>query len=412
MFNIFKIALRNLMRYSRRTALTVSLIVIGVVFVSVFVSVSGSFKNMMISQVTDSITGHVQIHRKGYMGAAETLPQNMNMKFMALDRFDNALKDVGGVEAVSERIKFGGMFSTFTETSNIRLNGINPEQEYKVVPLLPSRILEGSKELKPGSIIIPRLFANSMKVKLGDTIVVVATNQDGSVNGKQLKVTGIIESATGPGGRDGYVHIDDAAEILRMDIPEISEIAIRLKDFSKLHEFEAALTKRLSTELNKKGMPIFDVHTWEKLSPFYNIARMIDMMTLFVKILLVAVVLISILNVMIMAVYERIREIGTAAAIGTRPYKIMMLFLTEGLLMGIIGAVIGAVVSIVAVYILNIQKLTFNFGQQKGILLSASVDYGQLAAICLTVVVVAVIASLQPAVKASRTEPVNALRHI
>ena len=412
MFNIFKIALRNLMRYSRRTILTVSLIVIGVVFVSVFVSVSGSFKNMMISQITDSMTGHVQVHRKGYMGAAETLPQNMNMKFMALDRFDNALKDVGGVEAVSERIKFGGMFSTFTETSNIRLNGINPEQEYKVVPLLPSRILEGSKELKPGSIIIPRLFANSMKVKLGDTIVVVATNQDGSVNGKQLKVTGIIESATGPGGRDGYVHIDDAAEILRMDVPEISEIAIRLKDFSKLHEFETALTKRLSTELNKKGMPIFDVHTWEKLSPFYNIARMIDMMTLFVKILLIAVVLISILNVMIMAVYERIREIGTAAAIGTRPYKIMMLFLTEGLLMGIIGAVIGAVVSIAAVYILNMQKLTFNFGQQKDILLTASVDYRQLAAICLTVVVVAVIASLQPAVKASRTEPVNALRHI
>ncbi|MGE4268443.1 MAG: ABC transporter permease [Deferribacterales bacterium] len=412
MFNIFKIALRNLMRYSRRTILTVSLIVIGVVFVSVFVSVSGSFKNMMISQITDSMTGHVQVHRKGYMGAAETLPQNMNMKFMALDRFDNALKDVGGVEAVSERIKFGGMFSTFTETSNIRLNGINPEQEYKVVPLLPSRILEGSKELKPGSIIIPRLFANSMKVKLGDTIVVVATNQDGSVNGKQLKVTGIIESATGPGGRDGYVHIDDAAEILRMDVPEISEIAIRLKDFSKLHEFETALTKRLSTELNKKGMPIFDVHTWEKLSPFYNVARMIDMMTLFVKILLIAVVLISILNVMIMAVYERIREIGTAAAIGTRPYKIMMLFLTEGLLMGIIGAVIGAVVSIAAVYILNMQKLTFNFGQQKDILLTASVDYRQLAAICLTVVVVAVIASLQPAVKASRTEPVNALRHI
>jgi putative ABC transport system permease protein len=412
MYNIYKIALRNLMRYSRRTVLTVSLIVIGVVFVSVFVSVSGSFKNMMISQITDSMTGHVQIHRKGYMGAAETLPQNMNMKFMALDRFDNALKDVGGVEAVSERIKFGGMFSTFTETSNIRLNGINPEQEYKVVPLLPSRILEGSKELKPGSIIIPRLFANSMKVKLGDTIVVVATNKDGSVNGKQLKVTGIIESATGPGGRDGYVHIDDAAEILRMDVPEISEIAIRLKDFSKLHEFEAALTKRLSTELNKKGMPIFDVHTWEKLSPFYNIARMIDMMTLFVKILLIAVVLISILNVMIMAVYERIREIGTAAAIGTRPYKIMMLFLTEGLLMGIIGAVIGAVVSIAAVYILNMQKLTFNFGQQKDILLTASVDYGQLAAICLTVVAVAVIASLQPAVKASRTEPVNALRHI
>lgn len=412
MFGILKIASRNLMRYSRRTALTVSLIVIGVVFVSVFVSISGSFKNMMISQITDSMTGHIQVHRKGYMGAVETLPQNMNMKLMGLDKFDNALKDVPGVEAVSERIKFGGMFSTFNETSNIRLNGIDPEKEYKVVPLLPSRILEGSKDLKQGEIIIPRLFANSMKVKVGDTVVVVASNKDGSVNGKQLKVSGIVESATGPGGRDGYVHIEDASEILRMDIPEISEIAIRLKDFNKLHEFEAALTERLSKELNKKGLPMFDVHTWEKLSPFYNIARMIDMMTLFVKVLLVAVVLISILNVMIMAVYERIREIGTAAAIGTRPVKILFLFLTEGLMMGIIGSGIGAFVSVAVVYIINIKKITFNFGMQKGILLTASVDYKQLAVISLTVVIVALIATLQPAIKASTTEPVNALRHV
>lgn len=412
MFSILKIAFRNLLRYSRRTALTVSLIVIGVVFVSVFVSVSGSFKSMMIGQITDSMTGHVQVHRKGYMGAVETLPQNMNIKFMGLDKFDNALKDVEGVEAVSYRIKFGGMFSTFTETSNIRLNGIDPEQEFKVVPLLPTRISEGAKDLKRGGIIIPRLFANSMKVKVGDTVVVVASNKDGSVNGKQMKVTGIVESATGPGGRDGYVHIDDAAEILRMDIPEISEIAIRLKDFDKLHEFEEALTKRLSTELNKKGLPIFDVHTWEKLSPFYNIARMIDLMTLFVKVLLVAVVLISILNVMIMAVYERIREIGTAAAIGTKPYKLLLLFLTEGILMGVIGAVIGCIISVGAVWLINLKQITFNFGQQKGILLSASVDYTQLAAISLTVIAVAVLASLQPAFKASRMEPVNALRHI
>lgn len=412
MFGILKIASRNLMRYSRRTALTVSLIVIGVVFVSVFVSISGSFKNMMISQITDSMTGHIQVHRKGYMGAVETLPQNMNIKLMGLDRFDNALKDISGVEAISERIKFGGMFSTFTETSNIRLNGIDPEKEYKVVPLLPARILEGSKDLKRGEIIIPRLFANSMKVKVGDTVVVVASNKDGSVNGKQLKVSGIVESATGPGGRDGYVHIEDASEILRMDIPEISEIAIRIKDFDKLHEFEAALTERLSKELNKKGLPMFDVHTWEKLSPFYNIARMIDMMTLFVKILLVAVVLISVLNVMMMAVYERTREIGTAAAIGTRPSKILLLFLSEGLMMGIIGAGLGAAISIAAVYLINLKKITFNFGMQKGIILSASVDYKQLAVISLTVISVALLATLLPAIKASGTEPVNALRHI
>ena len=73
---------------------------------------------------------------------------------------------------------------------------------------------------------------------------------------------------------------------------------------------------RLKAELaslrDKKDKPVFEVHSWEKLSPFYNIARMIDLMTFFIKIMLVAIVLVSIMNVMIMAVYERINEIGTS----------------------------------------------------------------------------------------------------
>jgi len=65
MGNLFKIAVRNLWRYKRRTLLTASLITMGVIFVLVFISVSGSFKNMMVGQITDSMLGHVQIHRQG-----------------------------------------------------------------------------------------------------------------------------------------------------------------------------------------------------------------------------------------------------------------------------------------------------------------------------------------------------------
>ena len=96
--------------------------------------------------------------------------------------------------------------------------------------------------------------------------------------------------------------------------------------------------------MNKEGKPIFEVHTWEALSPFYNIARMIDVMTFFIKIMLIAIVLVSIMNVMIMAVYERIREIGTIAAIGTMPGKILSMFLIEGFSLGIFGAAIGTAV--------------------------------------------------------------------
>ena len=412
MNNLFKIAVRNLLRYKRRTLLTASLITIGVVFVLVFTSVTGSFKAMMIGQITDSMLGHLQIHRKGYVASIDNLPLNLNINPKAYQKLTAALKAAPDVAAFSPRLKFGGMFSNFTETTNIRLNGVYPEQEFQTVPLLTSRISEGKKTLSRGEIMIPTLLAKGLKVKLGDTVVVVATNVDGSVNGKQFIVSGILESATGPGGRDGYLHIEDAAEVLRMPEAEISEVAVRLKDFSRLPDAVRHLEGQLAGEVNKEGRPIFEVHAWEQLSPFFNIARMIDVMTFFIKIMLIAIVLISIMNVMIMAVYERIREIGTIAAIGTLPGKIMSMFVIEGFCLGILGAIIGDIIGSAIVLIINVIGIRFDFAQQKDLLLTTTLAPSDLLVISAIVIVVAVLASLQPAFKASRMEPIAALRHV
>lgn len=412
MNNLFKIAVRNLLRYKRRTLLTASLITIGVVFVLVFTSVTGSFKAMMIGQITDSMLGHLQIHRKGYVASIDNLPLNLNIKPKAYQKIADMLGAAPEVEAFSPRLKFGGMFSNFTETTNIRLNGVYPDREFQTVPLLTSRISEGRKTLSRGEIMIPALLARGLKVKVGDAVVVVATNVDGSVNGKQFVVSGILESATGPGGRDGYLHIEDAAEVLRMPEAEISEVAIRLKDFSRLSAAVRHLEGQLSGEVNKEGRSIFEVHSWEQLSPFFNIARMIDVMTFFIKIMLIAIVLISIMNVMIMAVYERIREIGTIAAIGTLPGKILSMFVIEGFCLGVLGAFIGNLIGVAVVLIVNLIGIRFDFAQQKGLLLSASIDPFDLLVISVIVIVVAVLASLQPAFKASRMEPIAALRHV
>jgi len=412
MFDLFKIAIRNLLRYKRRTLLTASLVTIGVVSVLVFISVSGSFKNMMIGQITDSFVGHIQIHKKGYVASIDSLPLTLNLGPKAFEKIEKAINEIPGIESYSKRIKFGGMFSNFVETTNVRLNGVNPEDEAKTVPLLLSRVKEGEKTIRTGEILVPELLAKGMKVKVGDTVVVIATNKDGSVNGKQFQVGGILESATGPGGRDGYIHINDATEILRMDTMEISEIAIRLRDFDELHTVFDRLRDKLSNELNKQGAPAFEVHTWEKLSPFYNIARMIDVMTFFVKLMLIAIVLISIMNVMVMAVYERIREIGTIAAIGTLPGKIVAMFLIEGFSLGLFGAVVGDILGIAVISVLNVAKLTFSFGRQKGLLLSPSINLQDILVISIIVITISVIASLQPAYKASRMNPIDALRHV
>ena len=410
MNNIFKISYRNLKRNSRRTILTSSLITLGVIFVLVYSALAGSFKSYMVGQITDSMLGHIQIHKKGYVASVDNLPLDKNLNDKQIKKIEEFIVDNPLVESYSYRIKFGAMFSNFVSSTNIRLNAVNPKDEFTTLPLLKSR-LNGTKDgaLKKGEILVPELLAKGMKVKKGDTIVLVANNQNGSVNGINLKVAGVVTQISGPGGRDGYIHLDDAKKILRIKGVEVSEIVVRLKDVSMLPKMQKSL-KPLSTILNKQDKPAFEVHTWTKLSPFYNIVKMLDLMNLSIKIILISIVLISILNVMIMSVYERIKEIGTIAAMGTPPSTIVKLFLAEGFMLGVLGAVLGSFLSFVIVKVLQISNITYSFGKQSDLILNPVLSVQEIISIGLVVIVISLIASISPAIKASKLDPVEALR--
>ena len=415
MSSTLKLALRNLLRYQRRTLLTALLITLGVVALLLFVAAAGSFKQTMVGSITDSMLGHLQVHRKGYTASMDNLPLTMSLQPRAVDMIEEALKADPAVLAYSKRVKLGAMFSNFTENSSIRLNGVDATAEDAAVPALRQRISEGDKTgplVEPGKVLVPALLARGMKVKLGDSVVLVATNASGSVNGKTFVVGGILEGITGPGGRDGYIDIKDARELLRMDKEEVMEVAVRLKDIDAL----PATSKRLRTALettirNKDDKPATELHTWADLSPFANIVKMIDMMTFFIRIMLVAIVLVSVMNVMLMAVYERIREIGTLAAIGTQPRKLMAIFLSEGLLLGLAGALAGVALSYAVVAVLNVWPIVFSFGREQ-ITLHPALAVSEVLGVLVLAVLVSGLASLQPAWRAARMDPIQALRHV
>src|SRR3970282_335685 len=334
----------------------------------------------------------------------DNLPLNLNMKPAAVAQVEQALQGIDDVVAWSPRLKFGAMFSNFTETTSIRLNVVLPERETAAMPMLAGRVVQGSVTnglLERGKVLIPEIIARGMKLKPGDAVVLVATNLDGSVNGQNFVVQGVLGDVTGPGGRDGYVHLEDARELLRMTEAEVSEIAVRLK---ALEDLEAA-KGRVAAAL-QKGL---EAHGWDQLSPFANIARMIDLLDLFIRVMLVGIVLIAVMNVMMMAVYERIREIGTIAAIGTPPRRILGLFLAEGLLLGLIGTAIGTALSLGVVYALNVWPVHFAFAREST-RLAPSFSASGFLWIDPIVLAVRVAASLRPAWKASRMDPITALR--
>jgi putative ABC transport system permease protein len=333
----------------------------------------------------------------------------------AVAKLEQVLKEKDWLVTYSPRLKFGAMFSNFTETTSMRLNGVIPKREAAAMPTLAGRLVQGSAAnglLERGKVLIPEIMARGMKIQVGDTVVLVATNLDGSVNGKTFTVQGVLGDVTGPGGRDGYVHMDDARALLRMTEAEVSEIAVRLKDLGQLARAKAQIAGALSDFRNSQGQPALEVHGWDQLSPFANIARMIDLLDVFIRVMLVGIVLISVMNVMMMAVYERIREIGTISAIGTPPRRILALFVSEGLLLAVIGTLIGAVLSYAIVYALNIWPVTIVFGRQQNLLLQPSLAMADVGLIAIVVLVVATIATLQPAWKAARMDPIIALRHV
>ena len=417
MKNIFKISLRNLLRYKRRTLLPSLLIILGVVMVVVFSGISQSFKEMMVGTITDSMLGHLQIHKKGYVSSIDNLPLHLNLKDAEIINLKSLLdKNSDVIEAYTFRIKFGAMLSNYEQTTNIRLTAVNPEMENKASPALVERIIDFSGEastfVKQGGLIIPENLAKGLKLKIGQEVVLVATNQDGSVNGMSFTIAGIMSGLTGPSGRDGYMHLDDAKDLLRIYGNEINEIAIRLEDSDKLKNVNKMLSGKLKSLNSANDKPVFELHTWAQLSPFSTIATIVDLLIYIVKIVLISIVLISILNVMMMSVFERVSEIGTISAIGTLPSKILWLFVTEGFLLGLISAIVGSIISVISLYFINIAELHFSFGRMQDILLKTSISINELITVSIIVIIISIFSSFQPAYKASKMEPVDALRHV
>lgn len=409
MNNIIKIAFRNLYRQRKRSFLTIGIVAFGVLAVLLFSATAGSFKNFMIGEITDSMLGHLQIHTKGYVSSLDNLPLDRTIKAKQIKTMEAVLDEIPEIESYTYRILLGGIVSNYLESTSAKFSAIIPTKEMAVVPLLEDRLMEGTF-LKKGEILLPEMITKGFNSKIGDDIVLVATNADGSVNGQPLKISGIMESVVGPTGKYGYIHFDDARSILRMDEMEVSEVALRLKNFEDLDRVYSILNKKLGAIQNDKGSPVFEIHTWKELSPFYSIAQMIDLMSLFIKVILIGIVLVSIMNVMIMAVYERIKEIGSISAMGTPPSKIRLMFLFEGLFLGVFGSIIGVIISLFAIFIVNIANITVAFGRNSNILLEPEVSIVQIGMTALIVIMVAIVAVMEPAFKASKLEPIEALR--
>jgi putative ABC transport system permease protein len=123
--------------------------------------------------------------------------------------------------------------------------------------------------LKKGEVLLPEMLAKGMQLKTGDTVVLVANNKDGSVNGMTFKVAGVVESLMGPGGRDGYMHIARRRPPC-CACPSRRSARWRFASGTSATwtRWPPGLRAVLEPMKNKKGKPMFELHTWDSLPPF------------------------------------------------------------------------------------------------------------------------------------------------
>ncbi len=416
------LATRNLRRNRRRTAISLAALVVGV---GAMVALRGLVNGQQRIILENSVLGHlgaVQVHREGYLAQVQGSPLSLDLEDTPALR--ERLGAVPGVVGVSPRLAFGGMVSMPEPeeaeaeaeaplTAVLQVLAFDPALEPTVTPQRMGWMGEGAflSGLDAPELMLNADLARGLEVEVMDAAAapppeqwpaLLVTDRDGGLNGEGLRVSGMLNSATPGDRRVGYVPLGTAQRVLRME-GRVTEYALAVEPLEDARRVRDALRASLG--------PGYEVHTWEEVLPF--VAQILGQQDFLFGILsgvFLASVLLGVVNVMLMNVLERVREIGTMLAVGMRRRSIIRLFLLEGLMLGLVGGVLGVLVGGAVTLWLN----------QRGILLpspGASVDSvirpfvtpGYLAYAVGVATGGAGLAALWPAWRASRLRPVEAL---
>jgi ABC-type lipoprotein release transport system permease subunit len=254
-------------------------------------------------------------------------------------------------------------------------------------------------------------MANLLDVGVGDRITLVGKRKDESMRQRSMTVVGIFNLGLGDAEK-GLVYINlPVAQTLYNLRDQETEVAITMAQIGQ----EEALILSLETELTN-----YEVDSFYDLRP--EIGELLAQKSTFTVALGFIVLLmasIGILNLMLIAVYERTREMGVLAALGMKGWQLMGLFLLEGIFIGVIGAVLGCIVSWLLVTAVAQVGIDYSMAQGTGDItalignrLYPSIPITNIVFYGIAVVVIAAVASLIPAWQASRNEPAESLHYI
>lgn len=396
---ILRLAVRNLFRNRRRTALTVAALAVGVLAVVGVRGFLDGLQGSLIASATQGGVGALQVHRRGFLQSRDALP--LSPDFEAAGEAVQLVRSTPGVAHVAARIPFAGMVAGEDETTFGMLLGVAPEDELAVSPVRAGFVASGTWYDERGAVMANEL-GKGLALTPGARVALLSNDRDGVMNGVELTLRGTLNAPSMGEKRLVVLPLARAQELLRME-GRATELAVALAPGADVDRVAELLRARLGDD--------YEVHTWKQLATFADDARRIQNGVLaVVTASFLVVILMGVANTLLMNVLERTREIGTLVAIGMRRRKVVQLFVTEGVLVALLGAGLGDLLGASLVLVLGQTGVRLvTPGSSAPQLIVPSLDPRFLVFMLVLAVAGAVIAALPSALRGARLDPVSAL---
>jgi len=404
-----RLAWRNIWRHRRRTIIIVSAMGFGLSLMMMYDGLVDGFNQAIYGNAIKVLGGNLQIHAEGYRASAGQKP----LLPLADDaRVVEAVRAQPGVVTAARRINTGGLASSREGAFAVGISAIEPEIE-QAVNLAGQNVVAGRALTADDgdSIFIGKGLAEAMDVWVGDRITLTGRSSHEEMRRRTMTVVGVYDLGMADIEKLSiYISLAEAQTLY--DLPgQSTEVAVFLDQVGNERDLIDTLAP---------GLPGYELESFEDSYPElqYALASKGQVMDIF-SVIILGIAGIGILNLLLMAVYERTREIGVLGAMGLKPRQISLLFVLEGTLIGLVGVGLGIVLGLSFNGMMKAVGLDFTAfsGMTSYMALITDKVYpswgvGKLLSRALTVAIIAALAAVIPAREAAQRDPAEALHFV
>lgn len=402
-----KIAIRNLIANSRRSLLTLFVIIISlsaILFIAGYTNmVRIGFREILIEEKF----AHFRIYKKGFLEMDDAVSMKHAFSPEEAARVEEILSRTEGVKNIIPRITIQGMVGGLEKSKLFMGYGSVPGLENT---MSYGTLLDGDRlsDEDPYKAVLGTGLAWKLDAELGDSLQISVPNEGGGIEAELITVGGIANF--------GPKDLNDTTLLVSLDVAQsvnftddVQMLLVMLDDTAYMDNVYSYFI----SEAEKAGLDV-ETRLWHELDPFYNqVMRDYTSQLNMVAIIFLCVVLLAVSNTIYMSIMERTPEIGTLRAIGISRMEILKTIFLEGLILGILGGVLGVAIAygienffnIVEIELPPPPSLTDPIRLSIRLRLQDILLYAGLMGSCSSLI------SLIPGLKAANTNIVSAIRH-